>query len=176
VCCGNPLESIGRENSTITLIKKALKDTTIKKIVFSCPNCMQSFKPLSTHYELIHVTQILSQYLLTMEPFSKNIIYHDSSILGRYHGIYDEPRALLRKIGPFFEFNETKETAKCCGGDMGFEKAFPELAAQMAEKIWDEARKKNALIVTASPHCYTHLKTHGDVMDITELIDKLMKL
>lgn len=174
VCCGNPLESIGRENSTLTLIKKEIKNTSIKKIVFSCPNCMQSFKPLSKHYELMHFSQFLSQYPLTMKPFSKNIIYHDSSILGRYHGIYDEPRMLLRTIGPFFEFNEKQEVAKCCGSDMGFERAFPELAAQMAEKIWDEAREKNALIVTGSPHCYTHLKKYGEVMDITELIDKLL--
>ncbi len=175
ICCGNPLEHIGRENTTLKKIEGELKNKKIKRIIFSCPNCMKSFAPLSKKYELMHLSQFLSCYSLKTESFGKKMVYHDSSILGRYLNIYDEPRMLLQKIGTFFEFNEKKEVAKCCGGDMAFERAFPELAAKMAEKIMNEAKKKNAIVVATSPHCYTHLKKYGKVMDVAEVMEQCLK-
>ena len=175
ICCGNPVEHIGRENIIIKKIEDELKKSEIKKIIFSCPNCMKTFIPLSKKYEIMHITQFLSNYDLKMKSFGEKMIYHDSSILGRYLGIYDEPRILLEKAGKFFEFDESKEMAKCCGSDLAFSTAFPQLAKKMAEKIVEEANKKNAIIVTASPHCYTHLKEYGKVMDIAEVIKKCLK-
>jgi len=173
ICCGNPLEHIGKENKSIKKIENELKKKEIKKIIFSCPNCMKSFAPLSEKYEIMHITQFLLN-IPKIKPFGKKMIYHDSSILARYLGIYDEPRILLQKAGKFLEFDENKEIAKCCGSDLAFSTAFPEMAEKMAEKIVEEARKKNAVIVTASPHCYSHLKKYGEVMDIAEVIKKCL--
>ena len=81
---------------------------------------------------------------------------------------------MLEKAGKFFEFDESKEMAKCCGSDLAFSSAFPELAEKMAEKIVKEAERKSAIIVTSSPHCYTHLKKYGEVMDVVEVVEKCL--
>ena len=163
-CCGYPIEKIGRR------VKIKLIEKEMDKLIFSCPNGMLAFK----EFKPMHISQFILSLDVNFLKNNKNYIYHDSSFLGRYLGIYDEPRILLQKAGKFLEFDENKEIAKCCGSDLAFSTAFPEMAEKMAEKIVEEARKKNAVIVTASPHCYSHLKKYGEVMDIAEVIKKCL--
>ena len=49
---------------------------------------------------------------------------------------------------------------------------FPEEARELAQYLIKEAKQKNATIVTASPHCYSHLKEYGDVVDLLQLIEE----
>ena len=43
---------------------------------------------------------------------------------------------------------------------------------ELALKLVEEAQSKNATIVTASPHCYDHLKNYCEVKDIVHLIEE----
>ena len=173
-CCGNPVEIIGRENKQLSKIEKKLDDMAIKKIIFSCPSCMQSFLPLNKKFEIMHISQFLAGMDLNLKDAGMKLIYHDSSVLGRKLGIYEEPRKLLEMAGGFIEFKQHEELAQCCGGDLAFSAAFPDMAEKMAERIVEEAREKNATIVTASPHCYHQLKKYGDVIDIVEVVDRFL--
>jgi Fe-S oxidoreductase len=135
---------------------------------------MQSFLPLNKKFEILHISQLLSGMDLTLKDADMKLIYHDSSVLGRKLGIYEAPRKLLEMAGGFIEFEQHEELAQCCGGDLAFSAAFPDMAGKMAERIVEEAREKNATIVTASPHCYHQLKKYGNVIDIVELLDRCL--
>ncbi|MEA2054426.1 MAG: (Fe-S)-binding protein [Candidatus Thermoplasmatota archaeon] len=174
-CCGNPIDIIGRENRQIEKLGKKFGERDVKKIVFSCPSCMQSFLPLKEKFELIHISEFLMDKNINLKDFGMKLIYHDSSILGRKLDIYDAPRKLLEKAGSLVEFDENKELSHCCGSDLAFRMAFPLAAGKMAEKIIGEAREKDAVVVTSSPHCYHHLKKHGDVIDIIEVVDRCLQ-
>jgi len=174
-CCGNPVEIIGRENEQVGKLEKKLEDMGIKKIIFSCPSCMQSFMPLKGKFEIMHISEFLAGMNLNMENPGMKFIYHDPSVLGRKLGVYEAPRKLLDMAGGFIEFEQHEELAQCCGSDLAFRTAFPETAEKMAERIAEEAKAKDATIVTASPHCYHHLKKYGDVMDIVEVVDRSMR-
>jgi len=165
-CCGNPIEKMGRKVETD--IGKKLREKEIEKVILSCPNGMIALKEFSP----MHITQ----FILSLNPkFRKEegrYIYHDPSFLGRYLGIYEEPRILIKKIGNLVEFHENREEARQCGGEIEFRRAFPHEAEEMAKYLIKEAREKNAIIVTASPHCYDHLKEYGDVVDIMHLLER----
>lgn len=162
-CCGYPIEKIGRKIEKIEL--------NYEKIVVACPNCMLSLK----EYNPVHI----SQFILSLDPkfkkTGKNYIYHDSSFLGRYLNIYDEPRKIIGSIGNLMEFNENREMARQCGGEIEFRVAFEKEADEMAKYIVKEAKKKNATIVTSSPHCYSHLKEYGAI-DLLQLMEENLAL
>lgn len=51
------------------------------------------------------------------KKLDKKVTYHDSCCLGRYAGIYDEPRQVLESLGAeLVEMEDTRQYALCCGG------------------------------------------------------------
>ncbi|KAA0015117.1 hypothetical protein B6U81_03960 [Thermoplasmatales archaeon ex4484_30] len=164
-CCGYPIEKIGRR------VKIKLIEKEMDKLIFSCPNGMLAFK----EFKPMHISQFILSLNVNFLKNNKNYIYHDSSFLGRYLGIYDEPREIIKRIGNLVEFEENREMARQCGGEIEFKIAFPQEAGEMAEYLAREAKKKDAIIVTTSPHCYSHLKEYGDVVDLLQLVEENIK-
>ncbi len=165
-CCGHPIEKIGRKVETD--MGKKLREKEIEKVVFSCPNGMLALR----EFNPMHITQFVLSLNPEMKREEKRYIYHDSSFLGRYLGIYDEPRELIGRVANLVEFDESRERARQCGGEIEFRRAFPQEAEELAMHLIKEAREKNATIVTASPHCYGHLKEYGEVVDIVHLLER----
>jgi Fe-S oxidoreductase len=113
------------------------------------------------------------------------VVYHDSCYLGRYNGVYDPPREILRRI-PGVELVEpeywTKQRGLCCGAG----------GAQMwmEEQNTDRVNVKRTLqlldtgastIASACPFCMTMLtdgikskNVEDEVkqLDVSELLDK----
>ncbi|HEC88853.1 MAG TPA: hypothetical protein ENI52_06025, partial [Thermoplasmata archaeon] len=84
----------------------------------------------------------------------------------------EEPREVIKRIGNLIEFKENRKIARQCGGEIEFKSAFPEEAEEIAKYLAKEAKEKNAIIVTSSPHCYSHLKEYADTVDLVHLIEE----
>jgi Fe-S oxidoreductase len=170
-CCGYPLEKIGR-NVELNTIKK-LREKEIQNLIFACPNGMLAFK----EYRPLHISQFISSLDIELLRNSKKYIYHDSAFLGRYLNVYEEPRTIIKRIGKLEEFNENRGNARWCGGEIEFKIAFPEESKELANFLVKEAKEKNAIVVTASPHCYSNLnESECDyVIDILQLIEENIK-
>ena len=169
-CCNAPLERIG---APYTSPKR--KYGHITTLLFSCPACLYMFtKNATKSIQLSHITEFILQKKPHYRPWKKKVIYHDPCYLGRWLGIYDAPRHVLQDIPglELVEFADNRESAQCCGSEVEFRAAFPLLAEKMGKKILQEAKKKNALVATASPHCSYHLKKlGGHPVDILEIVD-----
>ena len=159
-CCGYPIEKIGRKTK-IKINKRKLDE----RMILSCPNGMLSFK------NSLHISQFILNKKIEFKKKNRRYIYHDSSFLGRYLNIYEEPRKVISKIGKLIEFKENRDMARQCGGEIEFRTVFPEEAEEMAKYLVKEAKEKNAIIVTSSPHCYSHLKEYGAI-DLLQLIEE----
>ena len=165
-CCGHPAEKIGR--TVEVKAREKLREKEIDRLIFSCPNGMCAF---SAHNP-VHISQFLITQDVTFRKGNETYIYHDPAFLGRHLGTYEEPRKIIKRIGNLVEFNENRELARWCGGEIEFVSAFPEEAEELALHLVREAKEKNATIVTASPHCYHHLKEYGDVIDLLQLVEE----
>jgi len=171
VCCGSPLERMGQYHQQYVSLAEKFSTAGVSTIITGCPSGLAALAPLADRFALHHLTEFLTNQNLPVCNMDATIMYHDSSVLGRALGRYEAPRRILDKVGGFLECSEHHHLAKCCGGDLAFRAAFPDMADEMARQLIDEATENNAILVTADPHCYRHLKDHGEVMDIVQVVD-----
>ncbi|GIO26822.1 (Fe-S)-binding protein [Ornithinibacillus bavariensis] len=157
----------------------------VKKIVTIDPHAYNIFKneypDFGFEAEVYHHTQLL--YDLVMEgrlkptkAINERLTYHDSCYLGRYNGVYDPPREILRAIPglELVEMDRSRENGMCCGAGGGL--------------MWTEettgnrinvARTEQALAVeptvisSACPYCLTMLSDGTKAKEVEEDISTM---
>jgi Fe-S oxidoreductase len=162
-----------------------------KKILTGCPHCFNAYKNELSHfgaaYDIVHHSEFL--LALTKQNRLKSnglefekLTFHDSCYLGRWNGIIDAPRELLRHSGlslNLVEMNRTKFKGLCCGaggGRMFMEESIGKrINLVRSEEI---VAAKIPTVATACPFCTIMLRDgiadlngSGKVYDIAEIID-----
>jgi Fe-S oxidoreductase len=133
-CTGDPARRGGNEHLFATLAEgnaatlNGYKDQGgIKQVVTTCPHCFNTLKneypDFGAKLEVIHHTDFLlgllaEKRLVPATGVDAEVVYHDSCYLGRYNGIYESPREILRRI-PGVKLVEAeywnKSRGLCCG-------------------------------------------------------------
>ena len=111
------------------------------------------------------------------------MVYHDPCYLGRYRGVYDEPRAVLAQSVDVVEAPRHRERSFCCGAGggqmfLGEEKGKRINIARAEELIATGAET----VAVACPFCASMfrdaLKTVSDtppaLLDIVQIVAKTL--
>lgn len=171
-CNGDSARRLGNEFLAQTLIKEnveTMKKYNFKKILVSCPHCMQTigneYKAFGGDYEVVHHSEFISELVnekkIEIEETKKidtKITYHDSCYLGRYNNIYEEPRDLLKQVnnGDIIEMERSKDKGLCCGAGGGRMWMEEKIGKKINIERTEEALRTNAdVISTACPFCMT---------------------
>jgi len=200
-CTGDPARRAGNEflfamlaEGNAGTINGYKEQGGVRTIVTTCPHCFNTLKneypDFGLKVEVVHHTDFLlglvaEGKLVPTKPVEGRVVYHDSCYLGRYNGVYDPPREILKRI-PGVELVEpeywTKQRGLCCGAG----------GAQMwmEEQNTDRVNVKRTLqlldtgaktVASACPFCMTMLtdgiksKSLEDSikqMDVVELLDR----
>ena len=211
-CCGDQARRLGNEylfqmqaaeNMEIFALYK------VKKIVTICPHGYNTFKNeyprlldvlsslsqetknLIKEIEVIHHVQLIHKLLqegkLSLKtPSETPLTYHDSCYLGRYNGVFREPREILSKLSsrPLVEMKNNREHSFCCGGGGGLMWTEESLGTRMNHMRTDELIASRAqLAVTSCPFCLTMLrdgikdkeKTDIRVKDMAQVVADLLE-
>ena len=132
VCCGLPTFDAGYKKDARKLAKKnfnIFKENKITKIITNCPSCYYMFKQIyptlihdwniEVEHATISILRALNKKRIKYNGNEENreiVTYYDSCHLGRYCGIYEEPREILELLGgKIVEFSLNLEQAICCG-------------------------------------------------------------
>jgi Fe-S oxidoreductase/nitrate reductase gamma subunit len=173
-CTGDPARRAGNEmlfQMQALQVIELLNSYGIKKILTTCPHCYNVFRneypDLGGSYEVINYVQFLEHQAeegrLKLAPGAlkeTGITYHDPCYLGRANEIYDEPRALLKRVtGTFVEMDRNRSFALCCGagGAQMFKEAEKGDKEVFIERTEDALATDAAVIATACPFCMTML-------------------
>jgi Fe-S oxidoreductase/nitrate reductase gamma subunit len=173
-CNGDSARRLGNEFLAQTMIKEnveTMKKYNFKKILVSCPHCLQTigneYKEFGGDYEVVHhsefIGELVSQNKIQIDEskkLDKKITYHDSCYLGRYNDIYDEPRDLLKKVntGEMPEMKRSKGRGLCCGAGGGRMWMEEKIGKKVNIERTEEALElKPDIISTACPFCMTML-------------------
>ena len=198
MCCGESVRKAGNEALFKRLARENIKtfiESGVKKILVSSPHCFHTFKneysEFKVNFEVVHVTQYLFELiregrLELTKAYGKKVTYHDPCYLGRHHGIYDEPREVLKKI-PGLELKEmadAREESLCCGmggGRIWMETAkgerFSDLRLGQAIGVGAE------VLATSCPYCISQFEDSRltlkeceslQIKDITEIVQEVI--
>ena len=191
-CCGFPLVGAGTPEKMQHLVEHNLekvKTVGAKTVIFSCPSCYGTWKEYyDTELELFHSTEYIEKLIgegaIPLVELITTVTYHDPCDLGRYGGVYDSPRRILRSIPglTLVELEKNRSQSVCCGGGGNLEMADSDLSATVAQKKIEEIQQTGAkTVVTSCQQCVRTIKSRArrqkidvDVLDITELVVKAM--
>jgi len=147
-----------------------LKSTGAKRIVTTCPECAWTLKHTypeiigNSGMEVLHLAELLvdTDLLETLpdNPANKNkpVTYQDPCRLGRFSGVYQSPRELIRGLGfKVKEMTHNRKSSLCCGTSCWTTCGQVNKKAQV-ERL-EEAKSTGAdLLITACIKCQIHLK------------------
>ncbi len=165
VCCSGVLEEFGFQLNEALARRNVelILSTGVRTVLTGCPYCARTFLEFP-NYEPLRRSGIaihhLTQFLRTFDfgvKTEKKITYHDPCDLGRHCGIYEEPRATIRKIAPnFVEMPHHRADALCCGAGGGVRGAFPRNSIAMARLRLKEAEEVGAEVLLTDCHSCLH--------------------
>ncbi len=161
-CCGSVLFRTGLEDAAIELVKKnteTVRKSGVKEVVFSCSGCFSTFNLEYSRladnklgFDLYHITQyalkVVKEKNLKIRYTKRSkedpllITYHDPCHLGRYCGVYEEPRELIRMIEgvKLFEMRHNRDMAWCCGAGGGVKALYGDIAVEVGRDRLAETR------------------------------------
>jgi Fe-S oxidoreductase/coenzyme F420-reducing hydrogenase delta subunit len=169
-CCGNPLRLEGRVAEAGRLearVAEQICTSGVRRVITACPECLVALRGIAARhgggFEVVHLSTRLAGHAAlrrkagALAGSGERVTFQDPCRLGRYAGLYDPPRELLRDAGGFtlVEMEHTRETAICCGNTAWIHCNAATQSFQRARLA--EAAATGGTLVTACPGCFVHL-------------------
>ncbi|MEB2836181.1 MAG: heterodisulfide reductase-related iron-sulfur binding cluster [Desulfurococcales archaeon] len=205
-CCGEPARRIGEETLFVEIMKQNLEMLSqykFKKLLVNCPHGYTVFKHDYKKYinylrsneetkqladfleklEVEHHSQVLARLVREgkLKPRKRVDLvatYHDPCYLGRWNGIFEEPREVIKSVPgvKLVEMPRNRENSFCCGGGGGhlfFEIKRGERLSRIRTQEASETGAKT--VAVACPMCNTMFRAEADdfnleVKDIAEIL------
>jgi Fe-S oxidoreductase len=185
---GNDARRVGEEGLFSLLMEKNLKvleKARFTKIVTTDPHTYHVVKHEYTGtngtkglsgVEVLHVAELFERLLgdgrlSVATPVDATVTYHDPCYLGRYNGVYDAPRRVLKALGVrLVEMDRNRDHAYCCGAGGG--RIWMEDVAGLKERP-SESRVREAAglhgVGTLVVSCPKDLVMFEDALKTTQL-------
>jgi Fe-S oxidoreductase len=188
-CCGNDVRRVGEEG-----LFQLLKDETlqsfqrygVKRVIATSPHCFNTFKNeygIEVRFILEAILDAINSGKLKLrKPIRKRVTFHDPCYLGRYNGIYDLPREVLKAIPgiELVEMPRSRERSFCCGGGGGnLVREYPGEDRPNNQRAREAAESGAEILAVACPFCMIMLEDGVKsqkldekirVMDVIELV------
>lgn len=197
-CTGDPARRAGNEylfqmlaEENVATLSAAHDQHGVRTVVASCPHC---FNTIANEYpqfglggiRVIHHSQLLDQLvadgrLKPDEHHEAVVAYHDACYLGRYNGIYEPGRRVVKSVPgqTLIEMDLHHRRGMCCGAG-GARMWMEEHEGQRINhrRVEQALEKLPDSIATACPFCLVMLRdgvddlqaTDVEVRDVAELL------
>ncbi len=200
-CCGYPLYGAGMQSEVAALARhniERVRALAPQNLVATCSSCFHTWKhlyPAHTNgdgafgFAILHASEFLARLLadkrIKMAKLPWVVTYHDPCDLGRKHGVYDAPRAVIQNIPGITlrEMANHRADAMCCGG--GGDVAMMETAVTddiAARRLAQAVSTGAEAIISSCQQCKRTLlgaarktKTRIKILDVTELVWQAME-
>lgn len=187
-CTGDPARRLGNDLVFGQLAEwnlNTLKQSGAKTLVSICPHCVRTiaedWKEFGVTVSIEHHSEFMARHRerLPEGPAGKTVVFHDPCYLGRYRGVYDEPRAVIGKSATVIDPPRSRERSFCCGAGGGLVFLGEERGQRVNEARVRELAATGADVVGAAcPFCNSMFRDAlkgtsekpPQLMDIAEIV------
>jgi Fe-S oxidoreductase len=197
-CCGDPLRRTGNEYVFDRIARSNIerfKALGVRRIITFCPHCYNSFRndypAFGGTFEVFHHTEVISGILERNRGLpgrlKERAVIHDSCYAGRYNGIYEAPRNIVRWAtgSDALEMDRARENSFCCGAGGGRLWMHESRGTRIStERTRQALATRPSVVATACPYCLIMfedgLKDEGaagtvKAMDVSEMAARALK-
>jgi Fe-S oxidoreductase len=130
-CNGDPARRLGNDLLFTSLAEENIETIAQQgksvKLLSICPHCVRTMSvdwaEAGQTVEIEHHTELLARLKSRLPASSGDergkVVYHDPCYLGRYRGVYEEPRDVLGRSVEVIEAPRNRERSFCCGAGGG---------------------------------------------------------
>jgi Fe-S oxidoreductase/nitrate reductase gamma subunit len=185
-CCGETARRLGHEwlfQVAAQANVELFGQIEFERIVTPCPHCFNTFRneypKFGGNYKVQHHSQLLAELLRecrlpgASDGQGRPVVMHDSCYLGRYNGVFDQPRRVLQAIAgvQVREPGRSRENGFCCGGGGGQMWMETDPATRINQRRLDQLRSSGAdVVATACPYCLIMLDDAVRVAGLTDQV------
>ena len=186
-CSGDPVRRLGNDYLFGELAQQNLEQinqSKAKKMVSICPHCVRTmgtdWQEHGANIAIEHHTELLARYRDKLPSTSngQDIVFHDACYLGRYRGVYDEPRDVISNFGNVVDPPRARERGFCCGGGGGLMFLGEETGKRVnVERAQELAATGAKVVAAACPFCNSMLRdglsansaTPPELLDVVQI-------
>jgi len=187
-CSGDPARRLGNDYLFGELAQGNLEtigEAGVKKMVSICPHCVRTlgedWKEHGGNVAIEHHSELLARYqdkLPQNGAEQKTTVFHDACYLGRYRGIYDQPREVIARYGKVVEPPRARERGFCCGGGGGLMFLGEESGKRVnLERAQELVATGASVVAAACPFCNSMLRdglaaasqTPPELLDVVQI-------
>ncbi|HLV88794.1 MAG TPA: (Fe-S)-binding protein [Candidatus Sulfotelmatobacter sp.] len=167
-CSGDPVRRLGNDYLFGELAQQNLEhinESKVTKMVSICPHCVRTlgtdWKEHGANIAIEHHTELLArlQDKLPANRGGQDVVFHDACYLGRYRGVYDQPRDVIARFGNVVDPPRARERGFCCGGGGGLMFLGEETGKRVnVERAQELAATGAKVVAAACPFCNSMLR------------------
>jgi Fe-S oxidoreductase len=191
-CSGDPVRRLGNDYLFGELAQQNLEQINQSKgtggkemkMVSICPHCVRTigtdWKEHGANIAIEHHTELLA-HLRDKLPASddgQKVVFHDACYLGRYRGVYDQPRDVISRFSNVVDPPRARENGFCCGGGGGLMFLGEETGKRVnLERAQELAATGANVVAAACPFCNSMLRdglaansaTPPELLDVVQI-------
>jgi Fe-S oxidoreductase len=129
-CNGDPARRLGNDLLFTTLAEENIDNigqSKAAKLLSICPHCVRTmsvdWREAGQTVRIEHHSELIARHKTKLPVLAdaarEKVVYHDPCYLGRYRGVYDEPRDVLSRSANLTEAPRHRERSFCCGAGGG---------------------------------------------------------
>ncbi|HUA14382.1 MAG TPA: heterodisulfide reductase-related iron-sulfur binding cluster [Verrucomicrobiae bacterium] len=172
-CSGDPVRRLGNDYLFGELAQQNLEGMRAakvtradgKKMVSICPHCVRTigtdWKEYGADIAIEHHTELLARLRdkLPAGDDGQSVVFHDACYLGRYRGVYEQPREVISRFGKVVDPPRSRERGFCCGGGGGLMFLGEETGKRVnVERAQELAATGAKVVAAACPFCNSMLR------------------
>ena len=165
-CTGDPARRLGNDLAFSQVAEaniEKLRAAKVAKMVSICPHCVRTigtdWREFGATFDIEHHSELLARLADRLPAHTDSAVkvaYHDPCYLGRYRGVYQEPREVIGRFAAVVDPPRSRERSFCCGAGGGQmflgEEKGKRVNVERAEQL---VRTGAEVIGTACPFCQT---------------------
>ena len=187
-CTGDPARRLGNDYLFGELAQgnlEQIRENGVKKMVSICPHCVRTigedWKDHGGTVPIEHHSELLARYRDKLPPGGdeqKSVVFHDACYLGRYRGVYDQPREVIARYGKVVDPPRARERGFCCGGGGGLMFLGEETGKRVnLERAQELVATGASVVAAACPFCNSMLRdglaaataTPPELLDVAQI-------